>query len=122
MVEVGKRRSSDSATVSATVSDGNSAASWKLRTRPSAARCSGRRRVTSRPFTSTVPPSAAVNPPRISNSVRLAGTVRADQPDDRSPLDLEVDLIDSDHPTELLAQALRPEHGRGRLNAVDRSA
>ena len=37
---------------------------------------------------------------------RLAGAVRADQADDRAPLDREVDVVDGDEAAELLAELL----------------
>ena len=85
------RRGPPAPTVSRTVRSGNSSAPWNERPSPSRARRAGDRcRCTSWPRISIAPRARHEAADRVHER-RLAGAVRADEPDDLAAADVEVD-------------------------------
>ena len=86
---------------------------WKVRARPCRPRRCGRQRVTSRPSSSTAPVVGEVEAGDDVDERRLAGSVRADEPDHLVPMELERHVPKGLHPLEGTRDRGGPERCSG---------
>ena len=104
---------------SRTVESGNSSMRWNVRPMPSRARSWTRQ---AGDVGAVELDRAAVGAEDAEDAVeerRLAGAVRADQPDAFARLDVDVDLVEGDDAGELLADAAGAAGGRSRHRLLD---
>ena len=93
---------------SRTVESGNSSMRWNVRPIPSRARSWTGRPVMSSPSSSTVPRSVRSHAEHAVEERRLAGAVRADQPDPLALVDVDADVVERDDAGEPLGARRGP--------------
>ena len=105
--------SADTSTFSRTESDRNGWLCWNVRARPCLPRRLALQRVMSRPSSSTDPAVGRSKPRQQVDERRLAGAVRADQPDDLVAVELERDALHGLDAVERAREVGGPERSSG---------